>query len=268
MTLHPLCFVVLVLVAAAPASAQVLVYGALARDHAASAGEVYEEVIEVHNPTAEPQQARVAQTDYRFAADGTNDFGTPGSTERSNADWITVTPSMVTLSPGETATVTVSVRVPGATPAPAGSYWSMIMIEPIPRGSDESTLDAPQDLQYGVVERVRYGVQIATHVGAAVAAAEVVAVTLEAGDAGTRVLSADVINGGTGMLDGPVYIDVFDASGEARGRIDGTSARIYPGTSFRHRVDLGSLEPGVYEALLVIDGGEAGVFGAQYTLEL
>ena len=70
------------------------------------------------------------------------------------------------------------------------------------------------------------------------------------------------------MLDGPVYLDVFDADGTARGRIEGSSARLYPGTSFRHRVDLSTLPSGSYEALLVIDGGEAGVFGKQYSLDI
>ena len=265
MTLRSALAAALMLSVAAPAPAQILVYGALARDHAAAPGDVYEEVIQVHNPSDETQQARIFQRDYRFAADGTNDFGDPGSTARSNAGWITFTPSSATIPPGETVPVTVSVRVPEGS---AGSYWSMMIVEPIPRGSAESTLDPEQEYQYGVLERVRYGVQVATHVGPIAAAAEVVAVSLVEGEGGARVLTADVLNRGDGMLDGPVYVDVFDASGEARGRIDGSSARIYPGTSFRHRVDLASLEPGVYEALLVIDGGEAGVFGAQYTLEL
>ena len=82
------------------------------------------------------------------------------------------------------------------------------------------------------------------------------------------MLAADVENVGERLLVGAVYLDVFDAAGTAVGRIGGSTSRVYPGTSVRHRVDLSSLAPGVYEALLVIDGGDEGVFGAQYTLEL
>lgn len=164
--------------------------------------------------------------------------------------------------------MTVTVRVPSD--AADGSYWSMLMVEGIPRGSAESTLgDAAEgEIQFGIVERVRYGVQIASHVGAAAAHVEVVAAGIEAGEDGGKVLIVDVENVSDRMLDGPVYLDVFDADGAAHGRIEGTAARVYPGTSFRHRVDLAELAPGTYQALLVVDGGEAGVFGAQYTLDL
>lgn len=254
---------------AVPVAAQIVVYGALSRDRDVAPGQAYEEVVRLHNPTDQPQQARLFLTDYRFAADGSNVYPDPGISERSNARWITFAPPVLTLPAGETVPVTLTVVVPADLPA-SGSYWSMLMVEPIARGSAESTLEPEEgeQVRYGVFERVRYGVQIASHVGEAEAVAEVVDVALLDRAEGGRILAAAVTNPGERMIDGPVYVDVFDADGVAVGRIEGSSARIYPGTSFRHRVDLSSLDPGVYEALLVIDGGDAGVFGAQYTLEL
>ena len=256
---------------AAPASAQILVYGGLARDRAAAPGEVYDEVVEVHNPTAEPQQARLYLTDYSFASDGSNAYGAAGTMARSSAGWVAFAPPVLTVPAGESVDVTVTVSVPD-TLAEAGSYWSMLMVEAIPSGSAESTLGDEADeggerFQLGVTERIRYGVQIATHVGDAAPDVQIVAADL-GDDEGTRVLTADVANVGQRMIVGSVYVDVFGADGSALGRIQGTASRIYPGTSVRHRVALEGLEPGTYEALLVIDGGEEGVFGAQYTLEL
>lgn len=257
---------------ATPASAQILVYGGLARDRAAAPGEVYEEVIEVHNPTDEPQQARLYLTDYSFASDGSNAYGAAGSLPRSSADWVAFAPPVLTVLAGESVDVTVTVSVP-ATLAEMGSYWSMLMVEAIPATSAESTLgdDEEEDgdqFQLGVTERIRYGIQIATHVGDAAPEVQIVAADLGDGGEGAKVLTADVANVGQRMIVGSVYVDVFAPDGSALGRLRGSSSRIYPGTSVRHRVALEGLEPGTYEALLVIDGGEEGVFGAQYTLEL
>lgn len=268
MTLRLVVAVALAAVLGGPAAAQILVYGSLSRDRNVEPGTTYEEVVEVHNTSDLTQQVRLFLTDYRFAADGSNLYPEAGSTDRSNASWVAFAPPVATVPAGQTLPVTLTIRVPDDVDGP-GTYWSMLMVEPIARGSAESTLEpaGPDEIQYGVLERVRYGVQVATHVGVAEAAAEIVDVTLQDGSDGARSLTADVANTGDRMIDGPVYLDLFDAAGSALGRIEGSSARIYPGTSFRHRVDLSSLEPGAYEALLVIDGGEAGVFGAQYTLD-
>jgi hypothetical protein len=45
-------------------------------------------------------------------------------------------------------------------------------------------------------------------------------------------------------------------------------SRIYPGTSIRQKIRLGSLEPGNYRALVILDGGGDQVFGAEYQLAL
>jgi len=262
-------FGLLALLAGPAAAAQILVYGDLARDRDAAPGQTYEEVVAIHNPTEEPQQARLYLRDYAFAADGTNAYDEPGSRPRSNAAWVTFAPPVLTVPPGETIPVVVTVAVPAD--ADGGSHWSMLMVEGIPPTSAESTLrpaSGTGEVRFEVNERVRYGIQLASHLPAGTAQAEVLAVELQSRPDGSRVLAADVTNTGDRMFTGPVYIDVFDASGAAQGRIDGSSARVYPGTSFRHRVDLSGLDPGVYEALFVIDGGEQGLFGAQYTLEL
>ncbi|HET6566508.1 MAG TPA: hypothetical protein VFG50_01000, partial [Rhodothermales bacterium] len=74
------------------ADAQVAVVSGLSEEHTAQPGETYQGAIQVRNQTAESQEVRVYQTDYLFYADGTNVYGAPGSTRRSNASWITYNP--------------------------------------------------------------------------------------------------------------------------------------------------------------------------------
>jgi len=100
-------FGLLALLAGPAAAAQILVYGDLARDRDAAPGQTYEEVVAIHNPTEEPQQARLYLRDYAFAADGTNAYDEPGSRPRSNAAWVTFAPPVLTVPPGETIPVTL-----------------------------------------------------------------------------------------------------------------------------------------------------------------
>jgi len=65
-----------------------------------------------------------------------------------------------------------------------------------------------------------------------------------------------------------VYLEIFDASGKSRGRIEGSKYRMYPGTCVQHEIKIPSLPPGDYTALVVVDAGGDQAFGAQYTIKL
>ena len=254
-----------------PAHAQVQVEGKLTDDRAAKPGTVYEGVINIKNDTDRPQQARIYQTDYLFFADGTNEYGAPGSTPRSNASWIQLSPSDLTIQPGKTVPVKYVVHVPetGAKGNPlAGSYWSMIMVE----GVSEVEM-APREKDGKPVitthATIRHGYQVATHVGDPVRRLiEFDGVSLRQGEQAPASLQADVAATGNAMLRPEAWLELFGSDGAAVGRIEGQRYRIYPGTSVRYRFDLSHLPSGTYEALVLVDAGEDDILGAQYTLNL
>ncbi len=266
-----LLLLLLVAPVAGPAAAQVVVRSPLSDDRTMPPGEVYEGTIVVANGTDEAQQAKVYQTDYSFRSDGSNRYDAPGSSPRSNAGWIEFSPRALTLAPGETVQVQYRVTVPSKVngEAPAGTYWSMLMVEGIPRNSAESTLGDDSTPQYGVRQVTRYGVQIATHLlGSERPAISFQQVRLQTSESGGRVLEVDLENQGELFAQSTLWVELYAQDGTAQGRRDGTSTRIYPGTSVRQQIDLSDLTPGQYEALIVVDSGEENVVGAQYTLEL
>ncbi|MEP0546795.1 MAG: hypothetical protein ABJF88_07680 [Rhodothermales bacterium] len=273
-TLRPIALTAFALAlawSALPAAAQVVVRSPLSDDRTVPPGEVYEGTIVVANTTDEVQQAKVYQTDYSFHADGSNRYDAPGSSPRSNAGWIEFGPRAVTLAPGETIQVQYRVTVPAEADgqAPAGTYWSMLMVEGIPRNSAESTLGDDTTPQYGVRQVTRYGVQIATHLlGSERPTIGFQQVRLQTSESGGRVLEVDLENQGDLFTRSTLWVELYAQDGTAQGRRDGTSTRIYPGTSVRQQIDLSDLTPGQYEALIVVDSGEENVVGAQYTLEL
>src|SRR5262249_48180472 len=87
-------------VAPARARAQLAVLSSLVEERTESRGERYAGRITVRNTTRQPQTAKIYQTDFRFAADGTSHTDDPGSSPRSNAPWVHAQMTRLSLPPG------------------------------------------------------------------------------------------------------------------------------------------------------------------------
>jgi hypothetical protein len=258
------------LVAAASLTAQISVRGNTIREQRAQPGETYSGTFTVVNASAEPQEAKLYQTDYFTSADGTNAYAAPGSSARSNARWIGLDAITLVIPPLSSRDVTFHVAVPLAGSL-SGTYWSMIMVEGVPRGSGESNLPSTgrQEVRAAVVTRVRYAVQVATHVGAATKpAATFAAPAVHVAADGAKVLQFDVANTGIRSFAPAFTLEVYSADGARVKSASPSREMLYPGTSLRQHFDLGTLPAGTYRALVTLDAGENTVFGAQYTLKL
>jgi len=269
---HALALLLLPLLIASGARAQIYIIGDLSHDRDARPGENYDGTITVKNDSDEPQEAKVYQTDYTFSYDGTNSYGDPGTVRRSNARWISFSPSRALIPPRGNATITYSVNVPPSDSGKAlgGSYWSMLMIEGIARGSAESSFGKRDSTKHlGLLQTIRYGLQIATHIaGTGTRAVRFIEAKLVTKEDGNRYLQVDIENSGDLWIRPEVSVEFFDGKGVSRGKIPGTRYRMYPGTSVRQMIDLKTIPPGTYKALVVVDASGDDVFGAQYSLQL
>lgn len=250
--------------------AQVSVQGNTLHERRAQPGEQYAGSFIVVNSSSEPQEAKIYQTDYFAAADGTNVYGQSGSSPRSNAEWVAITSSTLVIPPRSSREVAFDVTVPTGRPL-SGTYWSMVMVEGVPKGAGESILPggATRQIRAAVVTRIRYAVQMVTHVGAAAKpqatfAAPAVHVTPQ----GTKALQLDVANTGIRSFASAFTLEVYAEDGTRVTTAAAAREMLYPGTSLRQRFDLGALPAGTYRALVTLDAGDDTVFGAQYTLKL
>jgi hypothetical protein len=251
--------------------AQVSVVSELSHDKEIVAGTPYDGSILVRNDTGEPQEIKVYQTDYDFSFDGTNRYGEPGTSKRSNARWISFRPTNAVIPPMATLTINYTVTVPHITPERQleGTYWSMLMVEGVPKGSKESTIQGQeQKAQMGLTQILRYGIQIATHIAqTGTKAVKFLQAVLVKKEDGGRDLQVDIENTGTLGIRPDVYVEVFDGAGKSLGKFSGARYRIYPGTSVREIIDLSRIPAGSYRALVVLDAGGDEAYAAQYTLE-
>lgn len=242
--------------------AQISVLGTLTRYREAKGGEEYEGTISLKNAGDETAQAKIYLRDYSFSADGTTSYPDPGTLERSNADWISLSAATAVLAPGETAEVNYTVYVP-ASEALAGTYWSVIMVEGIP---EEKRVTEEEQPLISIREVMRYAVQIVSDFPEAGASS--------LRFSGTRILSAgegkffsvDIINDGSRWLSGDIYLELYDSQGNHVASIPGDTFRTYPGTSVRKALPLAGYPAGTYKALLVADCGGSDLFGGNYNL--
>lgn len=246
--------------------AGLIIIGDLARTTHLQSGDPFEGVIFVRNTGAAPVDATVSQTDYSFRFDGSNDYGEPGKLPRSNASWITLTPSRLKLGAGETVPVRYKGTVP-SNPKLKGTYWSMIMVEP--NGTPPITPDGKaEQIAVGLQTTIRFAIQIVTEIGqGGTRSLQILNKSLVKSE-GSRVFELDVGNDGECLLIPSVVIELFDQTGASAGRFDAGRTRIYPGCSVRARADMTQVPPGQYAAMVLLDSGDAQVMGAQYELEI
>jgi hypothetical protein len=88
------------------------VIGNLARTATIKPGDPFEGVILVKNNGQESADARLFQSDYLAHYDARMNTASPARGPRSNASWITVSPSRLKLAAGETQLVRYKGRAP------------------------------------------------------------------------------------------------------------------------------------------------------------
>lgn len=258
----------LLISAQAETGVPVSVLGGLTRIYALTPGSTAEGKLILQNDSDAPTDVRLYQTDYLFYADGRALYGPPASTSRSNADWIKVTPQQITIPANDSAIIYFSIAIPQQ-PDLLGSYWSVLMVEPLEKG----TLAPPEPVpgggvQVGIRAIHRYAVQLVTNISGGSAAVTIDNPQLVADDAGSRLFTIDIANTGELWLSPRIWTELFDAAGKSLGRFEGTKARIYPGCSARYKITLPGVPSGSYSALVVADNGDDHVFGTQVPLTI
>ncbi len=258
-------FALLAMLAAGIAQAGVFVNSAMTQEKSAKPGEIYRGTIVLKNTDDTAREAKVYQTDYSFAADGSNYYGDPGRLPRSNANWVSLSRELVTVPPKGTERLDYEVKVPSGSSL-SGTYWSMIMVEPIAVNSLESG-EVP-DGAARVTQVLRYGIQVATHIGKGGGPGLTFANPRLVKEDGKQLFAIDVENTGQQLLRPTLSLELYGQAGSPVGKFQGEATRLYPGTSARFLIDLGQTPNGKYLGLVVADGTGDNLFGANVELDI
>ena len=252
---------------AVSASMEISIVGGLTREAVVRPGDTLEGKIIVGNNSTSETRVKTYQTDYLCYADGRNSYGEPGSCERSNATWITVTPEQFAIAPEASATLYYTIQVPNDAGL-VGTYWSMLMVEPLAEDSPELVAGDDGEPRVAIRTVMRYGIQMVTHIGNTGQESIKFGDKQLVADDPKRFLTVDVENTGERSLGPLVWAELYDADGVSIGRFEGQRIRIFPTCSVRHNIDLTGLPAGTYNALIVADNGDDNVFGTQAKLQI
>jgi len=248
------------------ARAGIVIVGETVLRSAATPGATLAGTITILNNGGAPVDVRLYQTDYSFQAAGENDYGTPGTSPRSNARWFTLDANQLTIATNGTVTVNYRSEVPTDAKL-SGSFWSLVMVEQT-EAVVAPTKGAPTERRAAIRTIVRHAVQVVTDLGnPAPAELKVIGKRFEV-DASGKAFSLDVENRGQWLTRPEVSMEVFDMAGVSATKVAAAKVRLYPACSFRYRFDLTSLKPGRYNALVMFDSGDDNVSGAQYAFEI
>ncbi|MGE5558832.1 MAG: hypothetical protein ACM3WV_09495 [Bacillota bacterium] len=247
--------------------ANISVAGSLSHEKTAQPGTIYEGVIELNNPDKVSSEVKIYATDYLFYADGRNIYGLPGTNPLSNAEWITLSEQRATVPPQNKVPVHYTVKVPQDQNL-KGTYWSMVMIEPVKKAGISGTTPKKNRTTLGVSVQIRYGVQLITNIGNTGARKIKFSNMKLFGDGKDKIFRFDVENIGERGLSPSVTVQLYSAEGKSLGRYNGKTLRIFPGCSVRQEIILGNMPKGNYKALVIADNGDEYVFGAQYDLKV
>jgi len=128
----------------------------------------------------------------------------PGTTARSCADWITVSPSLVTLQPNESVKVNVTMLVPNDN---SSTKWAVLFVQSAVEKTGAKAID--KDVQMGLKVAARIAIPIYQSPDVnQLYKGTINGLTETVNDDGTRTYKTQVINTGDKILNCKVYFTV------------------------------------------------------------
>jgi hypothetical protein len=232
----------------------------LTHERKALPGERYRGKIPIVNQGDQAISATVKLVDYHYNSRGESYFEPAGTRSRSNAPWITLKEKTIEVPPGCTLQIGYDVAIPQENQL-SGTYWSVLLIEP-------DAISAIEGKDISLQTKLRYGIQLITQIGE-IGSQELKLLnkTIEEEDERTTGFF-EVENKGSRLMEPILLLDLYDSTGKLIHHFLGQKLRILPSCSVKYDIDLSSLSPGTYQALITLDSGEKGIFEFKEELTL
>lgn len=260
-----------------PVQAAVMLSGGLSHEYTVTPGGQLTGILELRNTDNMPAEIKVYQEDVKIQENGYPQFiqSTGGAAHnRSNITWVSLNTDRITLAPKEKRTVTYTLKVPNNS-SMTGTYWSMLVLEPVSNKSRESQLhqNIPEDQPtLTVSQKMRYAVQVLTHMGGSNsqgANLSFVSPKIESTNLGKRVLNFKIKNTGDRYSRPNVWLDVFSREGKKVKRIAADMRGLFAGENDDFQIDLDDLKPDQYKCLLAAEDHSTGqIFGSDINLTI
>jgi hypothetical protein len=179
-------------------------------------------------------------------------YFSPGTTARSCAEWITVSPTLVTLQPNESAVVNITILVPNDN---AATKWAMLFVQSATEQTGAVAID--KDVKMGM----QLSLRIAVPVYQSPASNKLYKATLEGlteriGADNSRTYETQVINLGDKILNCKVYFTVSNLATAEEFTSTPMEFSLLPESNKKLEYTLDKkLEKGKYSVAAILDYG-------------
>jgi hypothetical protein len=172
----------------------------------------------------------------------------------------------INVPPRQTLDIPYTVAIPDSLSA-TGSFWSMVMVETVPRGSAESSIaPAARQPTVAIASRFRYAIQVVTNIDSAITRdAQFLEPTALVTRDSSKGLQFDLKNTGNLAFVPKFTVELYAMDGTHVNTFTALRELTYPGNSFRQQFNFGRLAHGKYRTIVTLDAGNDALFGAQYT---
>nr|NQU93277.1 hypothetical protein [Bacteroidota bacterium] len=176
----------------------------------------------------------------------------PGTTGRSCAEWITITPSLVSLQPNESVRVNVTMLVPNDNPS---TKWAVVFVESAEEKTGPTAID--KDIQMGLKVSARIAIPIyQSPSGNTLYKGTIEGLTESVGDDGARSYNSVVINVGDKILNCKIFFTILSLETAEEFTSDPIEFSLLPESNKNVEYKLEEpLEKGRYTVTAILDYG-------------
>ncbi|MEG2101352.1 MAG: hypothetical protein RRY99_07575 [Flavobacterium sp.] len=262
MTLKKTLFFIAVFFVCTNLFASIVITNGLTHNYRLKEGTLQKGIITIENTSNAPQNVRLYQQDYSYNATGTSFYEDYGKNKRSNLKWIKLNTDLLKIEGKGKASVSYEIIIPENTPG--GSFWSVVMVEPV----DDIV---PNNIKNGIQLRtlIRYSIQIITTNEKPASALMTFDVIDLKKITGKNILELSISNNGEVFHFVEASIEIFDSKdGSNKGKFKSDIMSLLPNNSKLFTIDLSSVPAGKYNASILASSSDDHVFGINIELNI
>lgn len=232
----------------------------------ANPGEIQQQKITVRNHANIKQAFTFNVGDFEVGQDGQKKRMPAGTSKRSLAKWISVSPSLIELNPNEEREVNVIMTVPKDG---YSSKWGMIYVQ----ATTEQT-ENPVDKQLATGIKITPRIVVLVNQSPKINNKYVAKIgnlkDITTEEDSLQTFSVQVLNVGDKIVQANVHLEVANLTTASQKKLDGKMERVYPGERKTFTLTIPKdFPPGKYNLAAILDyGHNTNLEGTQITIEV
>lgn len=244
--------------------AGIVILNGLTHTYKVENGKVYKGKIAIENTGNSSQSVKLFLKDFGYHADGTINYTSLHTNNKTNGDWIKLNTNLVTLKSKEKTEVFYEIMVPDQLADP-GSYWSVIIVEPV-----EDIKPSDDKAGVNITSIVRYAIQVITDYETEKAKPDLKfeSVKIEKED-GKQTVKIAIANTGNLYCKPTASLEIYNRkTGERLGNYTSIAMGLLPGTSKSFHIDISKVPADKYRAVIIATDEDENAFALNVELEV